>query len=127
MVKLKKYALEQIPKFVIYSLTNEYLSRHVKHIKVYDYSRDKNFQKMVNTFFVPISFNLHSVRLSLSSLMFLTSEHKDKAKFIKFANKIHTESKQLMLYLEVSPKLSAIISDSMWDVTLTLMDTWEYD
>ena len=135
MIKLKKYTLNRIPKFVVYSLTNTYLSEHVKHIKVYNYSQDRAFREMADTFFVPISFNLpagninnlHSLSLPLNSLMFLACEHKDKAKFLKFADKMYAESKQLKPYLEVSPKYLAITPDSVWYVRMILMDTWNYD
>ena len=137
MVKLKKYTLNRIPKFVVYSLTNTYLSEHVKHIKVYNYSQDRAFQEMLDTFFVPISFNLpagtinnlHSSSLSLplNSLMLLASKYKDKAKFLKFADKMYAESKQLKPYLEVSPNYLAITPDFVWDVRMILMDTWNYD
>ena len=135
MVKLKKYTLNRIPKFVVYSLANTYLSEHVKHIKVYNYSQDKAFREMVDTFFVPIQFNLpvgsinnlHSLILPLNSLMSLACEHKDKAKFLKFADKMYAESKQLKPYLEVSSKYSSISSVFAWYVRMILMDTWNYD
>lgn len=133
MVKLKKYTLNHIPKFVVYSLKNTYLNGH-KHIKVYNYSQDSAFREMVDTFFVPIQFNfpvgsinnLHSLSLRLDSLMSLACEHKDKSKFLKFANKMCAESKKLKPYLEVSPKYLAISPDT-WYVRLILMDTWDYD
>lgn len=135
MVKLKKYTLNRIPKFVVYSLTNTYLSEHVKHIKVYNYSQDRAFREMANTFFVPIRFNLpaeninklHGLSLPLNSLIFLASVHKDKAKFLKFADKMYAESIQLEAYLEVSPKYLTISPDFIWDVRMILMDTWNYD
>lgn len=127
MVKLKKYTLNRIPKFVIYSLTNTYLSGHVKHIKVYDYSRDSAFQKMVDTFYVPIRFKLCNFSLPLNSLMFLADEHKGKAKFIEFAYKTRAESERLNPYLEVSYEYLAISPDFAWNVNMLLMDTWEYD
>ena len=124
-----------MPKFVVYSLTNTYLSGHVKHIKVYNYSQDRAFREMVDTFVVPIQFNfpvghinnLRSLSLPLNNLMFLAVEHKDKAKFLKFADKMYAESNQLKPYLEVSPKYLAISPDFVWDVRMILMDTWNYD
>lgn len=135
MVKLKKYTLNQIPNFAVYSLTNIYLSEHVKHIKVHNYSQDKAFREMVDTFFVPVRFNLpagninnlYSLSLTLNSLIFHACAHKDKTKFLKFADKIHAESKQLKPYLEVSPKYIAISPDFVWDIRMFLMDTWNYD
>lgn len=135
MIKLKKYTLNRIPKFVVYSLTNTYLSGHVRHIKVYNYTQDKAFREMVDTFFVPICFNLpagninnlHGLGLPLKNLMFLAVEHKDKTKFLKFADKMYAESKQLKPYLEVSPKYLAITPDFVWGVRMILMDTWNYD
>lgn len=133
MVKLKKYTLNRIPNFAVYSLTNIYLSEHVKHIKVYNYSQDKAFREIVDTFFVPITFNLPagnnlpSLSLTLNNLTFLASARKDKTKFVKFADKIHAESKQLKPYLEVSPKYITISPDFVWDIRMFLMDTWNYD
>lgn len=134
MVKLKKYTLNQIPKFAVYSLTNTYLNEHVKHIKVHNYSQDSAFQEMANTLFMPIHFNLlagninnlHSLRLTLNSLIVLAVKHKDNVKFLKFADKMYTESKQLKPYLWF-PQYLAISPDSVWDVKMILMDTWNYD
>ena len=135
MIKLKKYTLNRIPKFVVYSLTNTYLSEHIKHIKVHNYSQDRAFREMVDTFFVPIQFNfpagninnLHSLSLPLDSLMFLAVEHKDKTKFLKFADKMYAESKKLKPYLEVYSRYLANTYDFVWDVRMILMDTWNYD
>lgn len=140
MVKLKKYTLNRIPKFVVYSLTNPYLSEHMKHIKVYNYSQDRAFREMVDTFFVPRQFNfpefsfpvgnnnnLQSLSLPLKSLMFLAVDLKDKTKFLKFADKMYAESKQLKPFLEVYPEYLTFNPDSAWNVRMILMDTWNYD
>lgn len=126
MVKLKKYTLNRIPKFVVYSLTNPYLSEHIKHIKVYNYSQDRAFQEMVvsKQFRFPVGNinNLQSISLPLNSLMFLAAGHKDKTKFLKFADKMYAESKQLKPYLEMSPTPNFV-----WGVKMILMDTWNCD
>lgn len=135
MVKLKKYTLNRIPKFVVYSLTNTFLSEHVKHIKVYNYSQNRAFREMVDTIFMSKQFifpvgninKLQSASLPLNRLMFLACEDKDKTKFHKFAGKMYDESRKFRPYLKVSPKYLAINPDFGWDVRMILMDTWNYD
>lgn len=135
MVKLKKYALEQIPKFIVYSLDNIHLSEHIKHIKVYAYSQDRDFQKIINTFFVSKFFNisvgssnsLRNLSVYLHTLIFFASEYKNVAKLRKFTKKVCAESQQLKPYLGVPSKSLAFNSDFIWSINILLMDTWNYD
>ena len=134
MVKLKKYTLKHIPKFAIYTLNNIYLSRRIKHIKVFDYSQDNSFIELAEKLFrhsyvnlaLESGINLTHMQSPLSSLRYLTVEHKESHKFLKFADKLYTESKQLKPYFEsITPVYISI--ESAWSVKMTLVDIWNYD
>lgn len=136
MVKLKKYSLKRVPKFVLYSLGNSFLSTHVKHIRVFNYSQDKTFLELFEKLYVPLyhdlplecGINVANIALPLNSLIHYTVEHyKEGAKFLSFADKIYTDSKRLKPYLETtSPNHLALTSDYVWDVKITLMDVQNY-
>ena len=134
MVKLKKYTLKRIPKFAIYTLNNPYLSSRIKHIKVFDYSQDNSFIELVEKLFRPSyvnltlesGINLTYMQLTLSSLLYLTVEHKESHKFLKFVDKLYTESKQLKTYFELIAPFCISI-ESAWNVKMTLVDIWNYD
>ena len=134
MVKLKKYTLKRIPKFAIYTLNNIYLSRRIKHIKVFDYSQYNSFIELVEKFFrlsyvnltLESGINLTYMQSPLNNLLYLTVEHKESHKFLKFADKLYTESKQLKPYCQsMSPVFISI--ESAWNVKMTLVDIWNYD
>ena len=134
MVKLKKYTLKRIPKFAIYTLNNIYLSRRIKHIKVFDYSQDNSFIELVEKLFRPSydnltlesGINLTYMQSPLNSLLYLTVEHKENPKFLKFVDKLYTESKQLKPYCDLMAPVYISI-ESAWNVKMTLVDTWNYD
>ena len=134
MVKLKKFSLKRVPKFVLYSLDSSYLSIHAKHIRVFNYSQYKTFLELFEKLYVPLyhdlplesGVNIVSIALPLNSLMHYAIEHyKEGAKFLSFANKIYTESKRLKPYLDTTSQRYIAI-DYLWDVKITLMDVHNY-
>lgn len=134
MIKLKKYTLNHMPRFIIYSLHNSYLNENIKHIKVFNYTQNKDFQKLIDTFFIPSYFkllhkrinNFCSTSLALDSLVFLASSHKDKVPLIKFVQKLRFESDKLKPHLYSTSKYFKLSPDYTWEVRITLVDTQQY-
>ena len=136
MVKLKKFSLKRVPKFVLYSLDNPYLSIHAKHIRVFNYSQYKTFLELFEKLYVPLyrdlslesGVNIVSIALPLNSLMhYATDLYKEGAKLKNFADKIYAESKRLKPYLETtSPNHIVLTPNYIWDVKITLMDVHNY-
>lgn len=131
MVKLKKYTLNRMPKFIVYTLHNNYLNENIKHIKVFNYTREKHFQEIIDTFFTPSHFkpmykhinSFCNISFPLDSLVLLASRHKDKVPLIKFVHKIRCESDKLKPHLYSTSKYFKLSPDYTWEVRITLVDT----
>nr|QTZ82740.1 MAG: hypothetical protein [Enquatrovirus sp.] len=134
MIKLKKYTLNRMPKFIVYSLHNSYLNENVKHIKVFNYTQNKDFQEVIDKFFIPSHFkllhkhinNFYTTSLHLDYLIFLVSSYKDKAPLIKFVQKLRFESDKLKPHLYSTSKYFKSSPDYTWEVRITLVDTEYY-